>query len=78
LQLKGPGLKKYYPAYRLLSELLRNPARFVVWPLREGDLALVDNARVLHECSGSSGNRIQACYMDPDGLYSSLAALSRP
>jgi hypothetical protein len=78
LQLKGPRLKKYYPAYRLLAEVLRDPARFVVWPLREGDLALVDNCRVLHECSGSGETRLQACYMDPDAIYSSLARLSRP
>jgi alpha-ketoglutarate-dependent taurine dioxygenase len=77
LQMKGPRLKKYYPAYRLLSELLRDPARFVVSLLQAGDLVLVDNARVLHECSGSSGNRLQACYIDADGLYSSLARLSR-
>jgi gamma-butyrobetaine dioxygenase len=77
LHLKGPRIKKYYPAYRLLSELLRDPARFVVWPLRAGDIALVDNSRVLHECSGSSGDRLQACYVDADGLYSSLAVLVR-
>jgi len=77
LQMKGPRLKKYYPAYRLLSELLRDPARFVVSLLQAGDLVLIDNARVLDECSGSSGNRLQACYIDADGLYSSLARLSR-
>jgi alpha-ketoglutarate-dependent taurine dioxygenase len=77
LQLKGPRLKKYYSSYRLLSELLRDPARFVVWPLQAGDLALVDNARVLHQCSGSSRRRLQACYIDADGIFSSLAALSR-
>jgi gamma-butyrobetaine dioxygenase len=77
LHLKGPRLKKYYPAYRLLSELLRDPARFVVWPLRAGDMVLVDNSRVLHEWSGSTGSRLQACFIDADGLYSSLAVLSR-
>jgi alpha-ketoglutarate-dependent taurine dioxygenase len=48
LPLKGPRLKKYYPAYRQLAELLREPARLVVHRLQPGDLVLFDNTRILH------------------------------
>jgi alpha-ketoglutarate-dependent taurine dioxygenase len=79
LPLKGPGLKKYYPAYRQLAELLRDPARHVVRKLEPGDLVLLDNARILHGHNASAGGarHLQGCYLDADGLYSSLAVLSR-
>jgi hypothetical protein len=79
LPLKGPRLKKYYPAYRQLADLLSEPARSVLYQLQPGDLALFDNTRILHGSTASSGNgHLQACYLDADGLYSSLAVLSRP
>jgi len=78
LPLKGPRLKKYYPAYRQLAELLSEPARSVVYRLQPGDLALFDNTRILHGREGEPGVRhLQGCYLDADGLYSSLAVLSR-
>jgi gamma-butyrobetaine dioxygenase len=81
LPLKGPRLKKYYPAYRQLAELLREPERSVVYRLQAGDLVLFDNTRILHGRAafsiGADGEHLQACYMDADGLYSSLAVLSR-
>ena len=54
LPLKGPRLKKYYPAYRQLAELLREPARSVVYRLQPGDLVLFDNTRILHGRTASS------------------------
>jgi [2-(trimethylamino)ethyl]phosphonate dioxygenase len=79
LPLKGPRLKKYYPAYRKLAELLREPARSVGRRLQTGDLVLFDNTRILHGHTASSmgGGHLQGCYIDADGLYSSLAMLSR-
>jgi gamma-butyrobetaine dioxygenase len=79
LPLKGPRLKKYYAAYRQLSELLREPSRSVVCRLQPGDLVLFDNTRILHgRTAFAIGNRhLQGCYLDADGLYSSLAVLSR-
>jgi hypothetical protein len=78
LPLKGPRLKKYYAAYRQLAQLLREPERLVVHPLQPGDLALFDNTRILHGYSAFSlDTRLQGCYVDADGLYSSLAVLSR-
>lgn len=79
LPLKGPLLKKYYPAYRHLAELLCAAERGVVCSLRPGDLALFDNTRILYgRTEGKGGlSHLQGCYLDADGLYSSLAALSR-
>src|ERR1700689_2478032 len=79
LPLKGPLLKKYYAAYRQLAELLCDPARTVIYRLQPGDLVLFDNTRILHgrtDAEGSLGH-LQGCYLDADGLYSSLAVLSR-
>ncbi len=58
LPLKGPRLKKYYPAYRQLAELLNEPARSVIYQLQPGDLVLFDNSRILHGCTeGEPGVR---------------------
>jgi gamma-butyrobetaine dioxygenase len=82
LPLKTPQLKKFYPAYRRLAELLREPGYEVVCRLQPGDLVLFDNTRILHGRTAysmeSGGKRhLQGCYLDPDGLYSSLAVLAR-
>jgi alpha-ketoglutarate-dependent taurine dioxygenase len=79
LPLKSPQLKKYYPAYKQLAELLSEPARSVVYQLQPGDLVLFDNTRILHGGNGEEAGvrNLQGCYLDADGLYSSLAVLSR-
>lgn len=76
LQLKGPLLKKYYAAYRQLAGLLCDPARLVRYQLQTGELVLFDNTRILHGRSEGCSH-LQGCYLDADGLYSSLAVLSR-
>jgi alpha-ketoglutarate-dependent taurine dioxygenase len=79
LPLKGPRLKKYYPAYRRLAEILNEPARTVLYQLQPGDLVFFDNTRILHGGTASSSDgHLQGCYLNADGLYSSLAVLSRP
>ena len=81
LPMKGPQLKKYYPAYRVLAEFLRDPAREVVYRLQPGELVLFDNTRILHGRTAFSiethDRHLQGCYLDADGLYSSLAVLAR-
>jgi gamma-butyrobetaine dioxygenase len=79
LPLKGPRLKKFYAAYGQLSRLLNEAARSVTCRLQPGDLVLIDNTRVLHGRKASTGGarHLQGCYVDADGLYSSLAVLSR-
>jgi len=76
LPLKGPRLKKFYPAYRQLAELLREASRLVVHGLRPGELVLFDNTRILQGRTAGEGRHLQGCYVDADGLYSSLAVLS--
>lgn len=76
LPLKGPRLKKYYAAYSQLVRLLSEPARSVECRLQPGDLVLFDNTRVLHGRTAGAGH-LQGCYVEADGLYSSLAVLSR-
>ena len=41
LPLKGPRLKKFYPAYRQLADLLQDLGRFAVHRLEPGDLVLI-------------------------------------
>jgi alpha-ketoglutarate-dependent taurine dioxygenase len=79
LPLKGPQLKKFYAAYGQLARLLNEASRSVVCRLQPGDLVLIDNTRVLHGRTALTGaaSRLQGCYVDADGLYSSLAVLLR-
>jgi alpha-ketoglutarate-dependent taurine dioxygenase len=79
LPLKGPRLRKFYAAYGQFAQLLNDAARSVVYRLQPGDLVLFDNTRVLHgRTAFTAGARhLQGCYVDADGLYSSLAVLSR-
>jgi gamma-butyrobetaine dioxygenase len=51
----------------------------VVYRLQPGDLILLDNTRILHARTDGEGapGHLQGCYLDADGLYSSLAVLSR-
>jgi len=79
LPFKGPRLKKYYLAYRQLAEMVREPDRLVVCRLEPGDLVLFDNTRILHgrTAFSSGAQHLQGCYLDADGLYSSLAILAR-
>jgi gamma-butyrobetaine dioxygenase len=80
LPLKGPQLKKFYPALRRLAAVVSEPARQVVYQLQPGDLVLVDNTRILHGHTAPTGDgphHLQVCYLDADVLFSSLAVLSR-
>jgi alpha-ketoglutarate-dependent taurine dioxygenase len=79
LPLKGPRLKKFYAAYGHLAQLLHETARSVVYRLQPGDLVLLDNTRILHGRTAFTigARHLQGCYLDADGLYSSLAVLSR-
>jgi alpha-ketoglutarate-dependent taurine dioxygenase len=80
LPLKTPQLKKFYPAYRQFAALLEETARQVVYQMQPGDLLLLDNTRILHghtALDAESPHHLQGCYLDTDGLYSSLAVLAR-
>jgi gamma-butyrobetaine dioxygenase len=67
----------YYAAYRQIAEIIEDPAMGITFKLAPGDLFIVDNLRVLHARTAitSSGERwLQGCYVDKDGLLSTLAA----
>jgi gamma-butyrobetaine dioxygenase len=68
----------YYAAYRRMAELIEDPALTVSFKLAPGDVFIVDNLRVLHARKaiiGSGGRWLQGCYVDRDGLLSTLAVL---
>ena len=83
LPLNGPLLKRYYAAYRELAILLEEGKRAVSYRLRPGDLVLMDNTRILHGRTAfpitapGTARHLQGCYLDADGLYSTLAVLAR-
>jgi gamma-butyrobetaine dioxygenase len=77
LTLRGASLTKYYAAYRQLATVLDDAARCVTYQPQPGDLVILDNTRILQRHTGASVGALQGCYVDADGIYSSLAVLSR-
>ena len=71
-------MEAYYAAYRLLGEIIDDPAMGVSFKLEPGESFIVDNTRVLHarlDYSGTGSRWLQGCYADKDGLLSTLAAM---
>ena len=72
---------RLYAAYRLYSQLKAERANQVERKLVEGDVAFVNNRRVLHGRRGfnsSSGLRhIRTCYGELEELHSSLRMIER-
>jgi gamma-butyrobetaine dioxygenase len=67
---------EFFPAYRKLAELLRNPEFEWRVKLQAGELVAFDNSRVLHGRTAFTGPRLlQGCYIGRDGVASSLATL---
>jgi len=80
LCLHPDDLAGFYQAYRELALLLRNREFQFRVKLENGNLVAFNNRRVLHGRSGfaAAGNRwLQGCYVDSDGLMSSLAILQK-
>jgi gamma-butyrobetaine dioxygenase len=68
----------YYAAYRRFAELVEDPTMAITFKLAPGELFIVDNTRVLHArkpFSGSGKRWLQGCYVDKDGLLSTLDAI---
>ncbi len=68
----------FYDAYRKFASLVDNPDFAITFSLRPGDAFIVDNTRVLHArraFSGSGHRWLQGCYVDKDGLESTLRVL---
>ncbi|MGA2188847.1 MAG: TauD/TfdA family dioxygenase [Steroidobacteraceae bacterium] len=81
LRACGAAAAGFYEAYRRFAELLRNP-RYQLWyRLRNGDLVLFDNQRILHGrtafSSASHARHLRGCYLTRDSVYSQAALLRR-
>jgi gamma-butyrobetaine hydroxylase len=78
LDLDADTVPEFYAAYRRFGRLLHDPAMTVGFRLRQGDLFIVDNRRVLHGRRGFAGGRrhLQGAYADADSLMSKLRTLA--
>ncbi len=80
LDIAMEDVPAFYGAYRRFAELLFAPDAALAFKLEPGELFAVDNRRVLHgrTAFSSAGQRhLQGCYVDMDGMLSSLAVLER-
>jgi hypothetical protein len=81
LQLAAREVGPFYGAYRRFAALLRDPRLQLQFRLRDGDLVVFDNQRILHGRSAFSSARhprhLRGCYLTRDSVYSEAALLSR-
>jgi gamma-butyrobetaine dioxygenase len=81
LRIEPRAAPGFYRAYRRFAELLREPSHQLRFTLRDGDLVLFDNQRILHGRSAFSSSRharhLRGCYLTRDSVYSETALLRR-
>jgi alpha-ketoglutarate-dependent taurine dioxygenase len=81
LRIEPRAAADFYRAYRRFAELLREPGHQLKFALRDGDLVLFDNQRILHGRSAFSSTgharHLRGCYLTRDSLYSETALLRR-
>jgi gamma-butyrobetaine dioxygenase len=81
LPIEPRAAADFYRAYRVFAELLREPGYQLRFALRDGDLVLFDNQRILHGRSpfSSAGHlrHLRGCYLTRDSVYSETALLRR-
>jgi gamma-butyrobetaine dioxygenase len=81
LRACGPDAAGFYTAYRRFAELLRDPRYQLTCRLRDGDLVLFDNQRILHGrtafSSATHARHLRGCYLTRDSVYSQAAILRR-
>jgi gamma-butyrobetaine dioxygenase len=81
LSLPGGEMRRFYSAYRLFSETLRDPRYIMRLRLQPGDLVAFYNHRVLHGRTGFQDlgvrRHLQGCYVSQDGVFSTVALLHR-
>jgi len=81
LELPRAETERFYAAYRLFGGLLRDPKFQLKFMLRDGDLAVFDNQRILHGRTGFSSaahhRHLRGCYLTRDSVYSQTALLRR-
>ncbi len=78
LDIDADEVAEFYTAYRQFGRLLHDPSLTVGFRMRQGDLFIVDNRRVLHGRRGFAGGRrhLQGAYADTDSLMSKLRILA--
>ncbi len=81
VRLPASQCAEYYASYRKFAALLREPRLQMATRLKDGDLALFDNRRVLHGRTGFASahypRHLQGCYLTRDSVYSTTAVLRR-
>lgn len=73
-------MEEFYRAYRKFAECLDDSDFSVRFKLAPGEAFIVDNTRILHARTafhGSGKRWLQGCYVDKDGLLSTLRVLER-
>ena len=71
-------MANYYKAYRAFSDIINDPTLAVNFKLNPGECFITDNTRVLHArtaYSGSGTRWLQGCYVDKDGLLSTISTM---
>jgi len=71
-------MANYYKAYRAFSDIINDPTLAVNFKLHPGECFIVDNTRVLHArtaYSGAGTRWLQGCYVDKDGLLSTISTM---
>jgi alpha-ketoglutarate-dependent taurine dioxygenase len=81
LRLAARDTARFYPAYRCFAALLRNSQFHLQLKLRDGDLVVFDNQRIMHGRTAFSSARyprhLRGCYLTRDSVYSEAALLRR-
>ena len=81
LHLPATAAREFYAAYRQFAALLREPRFQLKFRLRDGDLVMFDNQRVLHGRTAFSSQRhprhLRGCYLSRDSVYSTAGLLRR-
>jgi len=72
-------MENYYKAYRAFSDIINDPKLAINFKLNPGECFIVDNTRVLHARTtyeGAGKRWLQGCYVDKDGLLSTISTMS--
>jgi gamma-butyrobetaine dioxygenase len=81
LRIEPRAAAGFYRAYRRFADLLREPGYQLRFALRDGDLVLFDNQRILHGRSAFSSTtharHLRGCYLTRDSVYSEAGLLRR-
>ena len=71
-------MANYYKAYRAFSNIINDSTLAVNFKLNPGECFITDNTRVLHArtaYSGAGTRWLQGCYVDKDGLLSTISTM---